>query len=205
MEIINYFAEIIVKVIEFSGYPGIFFLMAIESCGIPAPSEVTMPFSGFLVAAGKMNLYYVILAGTLGNVVGSIAAYWIGLKGGRPLIEKYGKYIFLSKHDLDKAEEWFAKRGEITVFLGRLLPVVRTYISFPAGIAEMNFKKFVFYTTIGVLPWCALFAYLGERAGSNWDLIREKLHGLDVGVALALAAGIIVYIIIKKRKSKVKN
>ena len=193
-DLIDLLAQIVVKTIDLSGYFGVFFLMALESCGIPMPSEVIMPFSGFLVADGKMIFGIIVLAGTIGNLVGSWLAYWIGHKGGRPLIEKYGKYILISKHDLDLADRWFKKYGDWTVFFGRLLPVVRTYISFPAGIAKMNFKTFSVYTFFGALPWTALFAWLGVKMGANWELIREKLHNFDMAIGLLVLACVALYI-----------
>lgn len=189
--LISWLANIVVSVISFTGYAGVFFLMLLESCGIPAPSEVIMPFAGFLVFKGQFIFWLAVLLGALGNLVGSLLAYWIGYAGGRPLIEKYGKYIFISHHDLDKAHSWFTHYGELAVFLGRLLPVVRTYISFPAGIAKMDLKKFSFYTFIGALPWCWLFTWLGVKLGSNWNLIREKLHNFDLAIA-----GIVLVLVI---------
>jgi membrane protein DedA with SNARE-associated domain len=204
--IIDFLAKIVITTIDYTGYFGVWFLMALESCGIPMPSEVIMPFAGFLVFDGKMNFWLIVIAGTLGNLVGSWLAYWIGSVGGRPLIEKYGKYILISKHDLDLADKWFKKYGDWTVFFGRLLPVVRTYISFPAGIAKMDFKKFSVYTTLGALPWTAVFAWLGVKMGANWELIREKLHTFDMTIAVVVVLVIALYIyrhikITKKEKS----
>ncbi|MFA6254947.1 MAG: DedA family protein [Patescibacteria group bacterium] len=192
--IIDILASIVTATINLIGYPGIFFLMLVESCGIPMPSEVIMPFSGFLVAAGKLNFWAVVLVGTIGNLVGSLLAYLIGFKGGRPLIEKYGKYLLISKHDLDLADYWFSHYGQLTVFFGRLLPVVRTYISFPAGIAKMDLKKFSFYTFIGAFPWCVLFAWLGVKMGDNWELIRQKLHNFDLAILILVILAIALYI-----------
>jgi len=187
-DLINVLANFVIHIIGLLGYAGVFVLMLVESCGIPMPSEVIMPFSGFLVVSGEMNFWLIVIVGALGNLVGSWLAYWIGKKGGRPLIEKYGKYILISKHDLDLADSWFKKYGDWTVFFGRLLPVIRTYISFPAGIAKMDFKKFSLYTLLGALPWTALFAWLGVKMGTNWELIREKLHNFDlmIGVVVVL-------------------
>lgn len=192
--IIDILANIVIQTINFIGYGGVFFLMLLESCGIPMPSEVIMPFSGFLVATGKMSFWLVVFLGALGNLAGSLAAYWIGLKGGRPLAEKYGKYILISTHDLDIADKWFKKRGQLTVFFGRLLPVVRTYISFPAGIAKMEIKKFSFYTFAGALPWCILFTWLGVKMGQNWELIRQKLHNFDLAILIFIVLAIALYI-----------
>lgn len=193
-EIINLLANTVVWIIGLTGYSGVFFLMLVESCGIPMPSEVIMPFSGFLVVSGKLGFWQIVIIGALGNLAGSWLAYWLGKKGGRPLIEKYGKYFLIHKRDLDLADRWFLKYGELTVFFGRLLPVIRTYISFPAGIAKMNFKKFSFYTFAGAFPWCLLFAWLGVKMGNNWELIREKLHKFDVAMAVAVVVLVALYI-----------
>lgn len=192
--LIEFLANIVISVIDWSGYFGVFFLMLVESCGIPMPSEVIMPFAGFLVAKGKLMFWLVVLLGAFGNLVGSWLAYFIGAKGGRPLLEKYGKYVLISRHDLDLADKWFARYGQLTVFFGRLLPVVRTFISFPAGVAKMNFKKFSFYTLAGALPWSLLFAWLGVKMGNNWDLIRAKLHNFDLLMVFIVLALIIWYV-----------
>jgi len=192
--LIELLADFIIKTIGLLGYPGIFLLMLVESCGIPMPSEIIMPFSGFLVALGKMNFWLVSFAGALGNLAGSLLAYYIGMKGGRLLIEKYGKYLLIHKYDLDVADKWFLKHGEFTVFFGRLLPIVRTYISFPAGISKMEIWKFSFYTFTGALPWCLLFTWLGIKLGNNWELIRLKLHNFDVAIAVIILIAVSLYI-----------
>ena len=204
-DVIDFLARIVTQTIDAIGYPGVFFLMLVESCGIPMPSEVIMPFSGFLVSAGKMSFWLITLAGTFGNLVGSLLAYWIGLKGGRPLIEKYGKYILISKHDLDLADRWITKYGDWTVFFGRLLPIVRTYISFPAGIAKMNLKRFSIFTFFGALPWTALFAWLGIKMGDHWELIREKLHKFDLTIGLFIILVIIWYVWRHIRHRRLEN
>ena len=200
--VIDILAQFVISTIDHIGYIGVFLLMAVESCGIPMPSEVIMPFSGFLVADGKMLFWIVVAAGTLGNLVGSLVAYWIGYKGGRPLIEKYGRYILISKHDLDMADRWFKKYGDWTVYFGRLLPIIRNYISFPAGIAKMDVKRFAIFTTLGALPWTALFAWLGVMMGDNWELIREKLHKFDLAIGIAIIILIALYIWRHVRNSK---
>ncbi len=192
--VIDFLANIVTRTIDFLGYGGVFFLMLIESCGIPMPSEVIMPFSGWLVAEGKMSFWLIVAFGAIGNLAGSLLAYWIGAKGGRPLIEKYGKYILISGHDLDTADQWFMKHGDLTVFFGRLLPIVRTYISFPAGIAKMNLKRFSIYTLSGALLWSALFAWLGVKMGENWELIREKLHSFDLAIGIIIILVVVWYI-----------
>ena len=192
--IIEILANFVVAVIGFSGYFGVFLLMLVESCGIPMPSEVIMPFAGFLVAQGKMTLWLIVFLGAIGNLAGSLLAYYIGSKGGRPLIMKYGKYFLITHHDLDLADRFFNRYGQLAVFFGRLLPVVRTFISFPAGIAKMDIKKFAFYTFIGALPWCALFGWLGVRMGEHWDLIREKLHQFDMLMLFLVVAAVVWYV-----------
>ena len=192
--IIDILADVVVGTIDVLGYPGVFFLMLAESCGIPMPSEIIMPFSGFLVAEGKMNFWAVSFVGAFANLAGSLIAYWIGLKGGRALIEKWGKYILISKHDLDLADRWFLKFGNWTDFFGRLLPVVRTYISFPAGVAKMEIKRFSLYTFAGALPWSILFTWLGVKMGDNWEQIREKLHNFNLAIVVLIAIGIIWYV-----------
>lgn len=194
-DIIDVLAGFVINTIGVMGYPGVFLLMLVESCGIPMPSEVIMPFSGFLVARGEMAFWLVVIAGTLGNLIGSLLAYWIGYRGGRPLIEKYGKYILISKHDLDLADKWFNRYGDWTVFFGRLLPVIRTYISFPAGISKMDLKKFSIYTTLGALPWTAVFAWLGIKMGNNWELIREKLHNFDLAIGILVLVFFVFFIL----------
>jgi len=192
--IIDILADVVIRTIDFMGYLGVFFLMLIESCGIPMPSEIIMPFSGFLVAEGKMNFWAVSFVGAFANLAGSLIAYWIGLKGGRALIEKWGKYILISKRDLDLADRWFMRFGNLTVFFGRLLPVVRTYISFPAGVAKMEIKRFSLYTFAGALPWSILFTWLGVKMGDNWEQIREKLHNFDLAIVALIIIGIAWYV-----------
>ena len=192
--IIDILADVVVGTIDVLGYPGVFFLMLVESCGIPMPSEIIMPFSGFLVAVGKMNFWAVSFVGAFANLAGSLIAYWIGLKGGRALIEKYGKYVLISKHDLDLADRWFMRFGNWTVFFGRLLPVVRTYISFPAGVAKMEMKRFSLYTFAGALLWSILFTWLGVKMGDNWGQIREKLHNFDLAIVVLIVIGITWYV-----------
>jgi membrane protein DedA with SNARE-associated domain len=191
--IIEILSVFIVATISRLGYAGIVLLMAIESACIPLPSEIIMPFSGYLVYAGRFNLWLVGIAGAFGCVVGSLAAYWVGMRGGRPLIEKYGRYVLISSHDLDLADRWFDRFGEIIVFASRLLPVIRTFIAFPAGVARMNLKKFVIYTFAGSLPWCIGLAFVGQRLGKEWDTnptLKNLFHRFDfvIGIVIVLAA-----------------
>ena len=151
------------------GYQAVFVLMVLESACIPIPSEVTMVFGGFLVSRGDLDFVGVALIGTVANVLGSWLAYWVGYVGGRPLINRWGRYVLLREHELDRAHEWFERRGELAVFVSRLLPVIRTFISLPAGVARMNFWKFTLYTFLGCLPWTFALTWAGMLLGRNWE------------------------------------
>src|SRR6185503_2207461 len=192
-KLIEILTAFIVAVISTLGYGGIVLLMAIESACIPLPSEIIMPFSGYLVYTGRFNFWWVGVAGALGCVLGSMVAYWVGMYGGRPLIGKYGKYILISHHDLDLADRWFAKYGEIIVFASRLLPAIRTFIAFPAGVARMNIPRFIIYTFAGSLPWCIGLAYVGQKLGEQWDKdprLKTLFHRFDfvIGALIVLGA-----------------
>jgi len=185
--------EFIVHFISSAGYPGIMLLMAIESACIPLPSEVIMPFSGYLVYTGRFQLLWVATWGAIGCNVGSVLAYEIGCYGGRPLINRWGKLILLNTHDLDRAEHFFKRYGDITVLLARLLPVVRTFIALPAGIAKMPRLRFHIYTFVGSWPWCFLLAYVGMRLGERWETdlrLKTWFHRFDVIIAAGLLLGI---------------
>lgn len=192
--ILESLAAFVIYVISRMGLPGIVLLMAIESACIPLPSEVIMPFSGYLVFLGKYSLWSVGLAGAIGCVVGSVPAYYLGMYGGRPLIEKYGKYVLLSHRDLDLADRWFVRHGEATVFFARLLPVIRTFIAFPAGVARMDMKRFIAYTFAGSFPWCLGLAYVGMVMGEKWPALRGYFHKFDLLIGAALIAGIVWYV-----------
>jgi len=184
----------IVSVISAMGYAGIVLLMAIESACIPLPSEVILPFSGYLVWTGRFNLWGVALAGALGCNLGSTVAYYAGAHGGRGFLTRYGKYILVSRRELDIADRWFAKFGQWTVFFARLLPVIRTFIALPAGISRMNFWKFNLYTFLGSLPWCLALAYAGVESGAHWDALKVYFHKFDFAIAALLLAGAAAYI-----------
>ena len=192
--IIEILSHFIVATISALGYSGVALLMAIESACIPLPSEIIMPFSGYLVYTGRFSLIGVAVAGAVGCVIGSLVAYWVGMYGGRPLIEKYGRYILISHHDIDLADRWFSRYGELIVFFSRLLPVIRTFIAFPAGVARMNLTRFVIYTFLGSLPWCLALAYVGQVLGEQWDkneTLKTWFHRFDfligiIGVAFVV-------------------
>ncbi len=189
----------ITAVIGAIGYVGIIVLMALESANIPIPSEAIMPFAGFLVARGQLNLFEVALAGTLGNWLGSSLSWWLGATGGRALVDKYGRILRLNHHHLDQAESWFRRYGEVSVLIGRFIPVVRTFISLPAGLARMNYGKFSLYTIVGALPFCYLLAWIGYRLGEHWQLVRSYFRYADatIVVILILLAG---YLLLRKRR-----
>ncbi len=179
----------VISTISASGYLGIVLLMAIESACIPLPSEVIMPFSGYLVYTGRFNLWWVATAGAIGCNLGSVAAYEVGYYGGRPLVNKYGKWILLSKTEVDWADRFFARYGPAAVFIARLLPVIRTFIALPAGIAHMPRVPFHVYTFVGSWPWCFGLAWLGMKAGENWRYLGKYFHQFDVVIGAALAIG----------------
>jgi membrane protein DedA with SNARE-associated domain len=186
--IIEILSAFVVATISALGYPGVILLMGIESACIPLPSEIIMPFSGYLVYTGRFELWAVSVAGAVGCVLGSLVAYWVGMYGGRPVIEKYGRYVLISLHDLDMADRWFARRGEVIVFASRLLPVIRTFIAFPAGVAKMNLTRFVVYTFLGSLPWCLGLAYVGQKLGEQWDkndTLKTWFHRFDFLIGIA--------------------
>jgi len=183
----------IVSVISAMGYPGVMFLMAIESACIPLPSEIIMPFSGYLVYTGRFSLAAVATWGAIGCNLGSIVAYEIGYFGGRPLVERYGRYIFLSHRELAIADRFFERRGSIAVLIARLLPVIRTFIALPAGIARMNRVKFHLYTFVGSWPWCFALAYIGMKLGKQWDTdprLKMWFHRLDALILLVILLGV---------------
>jgi len=200
--VISTLSHFVISTISSMGYLGIVLLMGIESANIPLPSEVIMPFSGFLVATGRFNLFWVAIAGGLGCLWGSLLSYWVGAKGGRPLIEKYGKYILISKHDLDTADRWFAKWGMGAVFVGRLLPVIRTFISFPAGIARVNLFWFSVWTFIGSVIWSYFLGWIGFKLGENWDSLKDYFHEFDYLIVGLILIGVIYYVYIHIKHSK---
>jgi membrane protein DedA with SNARE-associated domain len=184
-----------------TGLLGIVLAMAIESCCIPLPSEIVMPVAGIMLASGKilpgvnplLALVLVALAGAVGCLLGSIVAYSIGYKGGRPLLLRYGRYVLISQHDADKADEFFQRYGSATAFFSRLMPVVRTYISLPAGIAEMPFAKFCIYTFLGSFPWCLLLAYIGTLIGGNLGKLSPYFRAFDIVILVVLVALVALY------------
>ena len=192
--------NVVILVLDKLGYWGTFWGMALESACIPIPSEAILPFGGYLSYTGRLNLFWMIMMGTLGGTVGSIGAYYLGKYGGRPLVEKYADKLRLSKSKIEKSDEYFNKYGEKIVFYSRLLPIIRTFISLPAGISKMDFKKFTIYTFLGSLIWSIVLGYAGYKMGENWVAIRPWFHVADIVVAIAIV-GYIIYIGIGKFKN----
>lgn len=188
-KILGVLASFIIASISTLGFWGIVAMMAIESACIPLPSEVIMPFSGYLVSQGRFTLLETALAGALGCVIGSVAAYIAGRYGGRQFIWKYGKYILISHHDLELADRWFDHHGQFAIFFSRLLPVVRTFISLPAGIAKMRFDLFVLWTFVGSLPWCYALSYIGFKMGERWDKLGVYFHRFDTVIGIIIVMG----------------
>ena len=205
-KLIALLSEWIKNVISAGGYKGILALLALNSSGIPIPSEVILPFSGYLVHLGRFNLILVAISGAIGCNLGSALAYWIGAKGGRPLVERYGKWVLMSNHDLDRMSGFFDRYGSITILIGRMLPIVQTYVAFPAGIARMPRLRFHLYTTVGSLIWYFCLAWAGMKLGAAWDTdprMHEWFHRFHLIVVVALAAGVVWFVwshVIKARR-----
>lgn len=196
-KILAFLVHFITHVIDVGGYAGVAALMGIESACIPLPSEIIMPFAGYVVFLGHLNLIVVATVGAVGCNLGSAVAYWIGAKGGRPLVERYGSWVLMSHHDLDRMTHFFERYGSITVLLGRLLPVVRTFIAFPAGIAKMSQARFHLYTFLGSWPWCFVLAYVGMKLGEKWHTdprFAAVFHRFHLAVELALLAALVWFV-----------
>ncbi len=189
---------ILVGLIASGGYTSVVLLMAIQSACIPIPSEVIMPLAGYALAHTQLDLIVLATVASLASNLGSIPAYWVGARGGRPMVERYGSYLLLSRRDLDLVDRFFDRYGSITVLIGRMLPIVRTFIAFPAGVAKMNQLRFHIYTFIGSWPWCYALAYVGMKLGATWNTdprFKAIFHRFHVAVELALIAGFLWFVI----------
>ena len=195
---LEFLGHYIIQLIQTTGYFGIFILMAAESALIPIPSEVTMPFSGFLASQGQLSFVLIVIVGTVANLAGSLVAYYIGYLLEETVllnwIRKYGKFILLSEHEYRRAEHWFQKYGDKIIFISRLLPGVRTVISLPAGMFEMNIKKFIVYTTLGCLLWSALLTYVGFVLGANWKALDPYYRKFEFIIVGLIIIGVVFYI-----------
>lgn len=189
---------ILVGLIASGGYGAVALLMAIQSACIPIPSEVVMPLAGYALAHDQLQLIILATIASLASNIGSIPAYWIGAAGGRPMVERYGSWILLSRHDLDRVDNFFNRFGSLAVLIGRMLPIVRTFIAFPAGVARMNQVRFHIYTFIGSWPWCYVLAYIGMKLGAQFNTnpqFKAAFHRFHLGVELILVAGFIWFVI----------
>jgi membrane protein DedA with SNARE-associated domain len=189
--ILTHLGQFVEYMISSFGYAGVFLAMAVESACIPLPSEIILPFTGYMVFAGHFSFWQSTIAATLGNLFGGLVAYYIGVWGGRPFLIRYGRYFFINKRELAWTERLFEHYGEATVFIGRMLPIVRTFISLPAGIARMNLLKMATYTTIGAFFWCALLIFVGQKLGENWDSLKPYFHRADVVVGGVIVLAVI--------------
>jgi membrane protein DedA with SNARE-associated domain len=189
---------LIVGFISTGGYASVILLMAIQSACIPIPSEVIMPLAGYALAHTQLDLIILATVASLASNLGSIPAYWVGARGGRPMVERYGSYLLLSRRDLDLVDRFFDRYGSITVLIGRMLPIVRTFIAFPAGVAKMNLLRFHIYTFIGSWPWCYALAYVGMRLGATWNTdprFKEVFHRFHLAVEVVIIAAFLWFVI----------
>lgn len=198
---LEWLEDVITDYLGAYGYPAVFVLMVLESACIPIPSEVTMVFGGFLVSRGELDFVWVALIGTIANVIGSWLAYWVGYVGGRPLINRWGRYVLLREHELDRAHDWFERRGELAVFVSRLLPVIRTFISLPAGVARMNFWKFTLYTFLGCLPWTFALTWAGVLLGENWETFLRYGDPISWAIA-AITLAVVAWWLIRRIRAR---
>ena len=189
---------LLVSAITAGGYPAVILLMAIQSACIPIPSEVIMPLAGYGLAHSQLDLIILATVASLASNLGSIPAYWVGARGGRPMVERYGSYLLLSRRDLDRVDHFFDRYGSITVLIGRMLPIVRTFIAFPAGVAKMNQLRFHIYTFIGSWPWCYALAWVGMKLGAQWDSdprFKAIFHRFHLAVEAVLIAAIVWFLV----------
>ena len=189
---------ILVGAITTGGYPAVILLMAIQSACIPIPSEVIMPLAGDALAHSQWDLIILATVASLASNLGSIPAYWVGARGGRPMVERYGSFVLLSRHDLDRVDQFFARFGSIAVLIGRMLPIVRTFIAFPAGVAKMNQLRFHIYTFIGSWPWCYALAWIGMKLGASWNTdprFKAIFHRFHLAVELVIVAAFVWFVI----------
>jgi membrane protein DedA with SNARE-associated domain len=189
---------LLVGAIATGGYASVILLMAIQSACIPIPSEVIMPLAGWALAHSQMDLIILATVASLASNLGSIPAYWVGARGGRPMVERYGSYLLLSRHDLDRVDHFFDRFGSVAVLIGRMTPIIRSFIAFPAGVAKMNQLRFHIYTFIGSWPWCYALAYVGMKLGAQWNTnprFKEVFHRFHLAVEVVLLAGIIWFVI----------
>ncbi|WP_303850891.1 DedA family protein [Seleniivibrio woodruffii] len=199
---IDSFVQFVLNAVHDMGYAGIVIMMTLESSFVPFPSEVVVPPAGYLAAQGKMNIYLVVLSGITGSIIGALVNYYLAVFMGRALLVKYGRYLFMPVERLDKMESYFKVHGEITTFVGRLIPAVRQYISFPAGLARMSMPKFIFFTSLGAGIWVVILAILGYFVGNNIELIKSNLHPITIITLCVLTVIVILYVIWHRKRRK---
>ena len=203
-EIIAWLSSFATSMIATLGYPGVFFLMMLESMIVPIPSELVMPFAGYLAGTGELSLFWIVVASAICSIVGSLLSYAMGFYGGRSLVARWGKYLLLDDHDLRWTEKWFKRRGEWTIFVSRFIPVVRHLISIPAGIGKMKLGRFAILTVFGATIWNAILAYAGFLLGQRWEAVRGTMEYISVPVAaLLVVAG--CYVIYRHAARHFKN
>jgi membrane protein DedA with SNARE-associated domain len=198
---------ILIGLITGGGYPAVILLMAIQSACIPIPSEVIMPLAGDALAHSQWDLIILATVASLASNLGSIPAYWVGARGGRPMVERYGSYLLLSRHDLDRVDHFFNRFGSIAVLIGRMLPIIRTFIAFPAGVAKMNQLRFHLYTFIGSWPWCYVLAWVGMKLGATWNSdprFKEIFHRFHLAVEAVLIAAFL-WFVVSHWKNRIRN
>lgn len=189
---------LLVGAIASGGYLSVIVLMAIQSACIPIPSEVIMPLAGYALAHTQLQLIILATVASLASNLGSIPAYWVGARGGRPMVERYGSYLLLSRHDLDRVDSFFVRFGSIAVLIGRMLPIIRTFIAFPAGVAKMNLVRFHLYTFLGSWPWCYVLAYVGMKLGASWNTdprFKAVFQRFHVGVEVVIVAAFVWFVV----------
>jgi membrane protein DedA with SNARE-associated domain len=194
--------EVAVDVVDAMGLPGVFVLMVLESACIPVPSEATMLFAGFNVSRGEYSLLAATAVGSSANLVGSWIAYWVGRAGRVDILEKHGKKLHIKQSHLEWADRWFERYGGWTVFLTRMLPIIRTFISLPAGVARMPFWKFSVLTILGCIPWVLMLTFIGREAGDNWENWKDSLHYVDYAVAAAIVIGVVWLVVRNRRRAQ---
>lgn len=198
---ITFLGQFVEYMISSFGYSGVFIAMAIESACIPLPSEIILPFTGYMVFVGHFGFWQATVIATLGNLFGGLVAYYVGVWGGRPFLKRYGRYFLINERELAWTERLFERHGEITVFVGRMLPIIRTFISLPAGIARMNPLKMATYTAIGAFLWCAFLIFVGQKLGENWDSLKPFFHRADVVIGGAIVI-VVTYVVLKRLKRR---
>jgi len=199
--IITLLGHFVENMISSFGYSGVFIAMAIESACIPLPSEIILPFTGYMVFQGHFSFWQATVIATLGNLFGGLVAYYVGVWGGRSFLKRYGRYFMINERELAWTERLFERHGEMTVLVGRMLPVVRTFISLPAGIARMNPFKMATYTALGAFIWCTFLIFVGQKLGENWDSLKPFFHRADVVVGGALVI-VVAYVVLKRLKHR---